>query len=493
MQIYPVGPGFTVGCAFTLGVQPNARFCIALYQQQGDETLTSFSGVQVQALGGVAIRTVAHKCIFETPPCETITSFDQPWCWPTVTLRPNAAEVPSGIYVAVAFEVESTGAPIDALGRRCAAHLPLDGRPPACDSMALLVGRPTQPRARIAYIVPVATYHAYNWTGGGSFYDDYARRTPAHSKITLMRPGGGFGSRPSGPRDPFDMASPRQTFMHWDAKFVRWLRTQSLDCDFYTDVDLHSGTTLDLAHYRCMLSIGHHEYWSERMRTHVRCFLAGGGNLAVFSGNTCYRPIEFDDVQAPQHIERLAEQWPEHDETALIGLSYGFGAGRWGDWHRFVGWTGMKREPVGFTVRGADHWVFAGTSLANGDVFGERDHLVGYEADGVRPGSSAFTVLADTPKLPGWDMGGACAMGVLGPDDAHGPKAGLVFNCGTTDWARVLMDGEAMSQMVVRQITRNVVRAFAGLDDAYVSFADAPQIVSVRSASEDLVMADVRA
>jgi hypothetical protein len=40
---------------------------------------------------------------------------------------------------------------------------------------------------------------------------------------------------------------------------------------------------------------------------------------------------------------------------------------------------------------------------------------------------------------------------------------GQVFNCGTTDWARVLLDTRAKSNLVVQRITRNVVRRFIGL------------------------------
>jgi len=473
MRIYPVEPAFTAGQAFQLGVQPNARFCLALYQQQGDETLSSFSGMRVEALHGVTCRLVGGKAVFEASAAATATSFDRDWCWPTITLQPHAADVRSGVYVAVAYEVDAEGKPTSALGRRCAAHQPLRGAPPDSDSMALLVGRPSTPSARIAYIAPIATYHAYNSTGGGSFYDDNVHRTLAQSKVTLRRPGGGLGARLGEPADPYDRRSPRQTFTHWDAKFIRWLRAQQLDCDFYTDADLHTGATLDLAHYRCMLSVGHHEYWSQSMREHVARFISGGGNLAVFSGNTCYRPIDFGVERVPQEINRLADHWPDHDETELIGLSYGFGGGRWGDWRRLVGWIRTKREALGYTVEHADHWVFAGTGLRNGEVFGAEDRLVGYEADGVRPGSAAFDILASTPPLVGWDIGGAGALGLFGAHAPHTPGRGLVFNCGTTDWARVLMDPDAVSHMVVRQITRNVVRAFAGLDASYVSFSDA--------------------
>jgi hypothetical protein len=51
-------------------------------------------------------------------------------------------------------------------------------------------------------------------------------------------------------------------------------------------------------------------------------------------------------------------------------------------------------------------------------------------------------------------------MGILGPETSS--RTRLVFNCGTTDWARILNDSSAASNAVVSRITRNVLRAFTG-------------------------------
>jgi hypothetical protein len=124
-------------------------------------------------------------------------------------------------------------------------------------------------------------------------------------------------------------------------------------------------------------------------------------------------------------------------------------------------------EPVGFRVQHADSWVYAGTGLRNGDVFGAEEHLVGYEADGAMFDRSAFeagrvatpTGEDGTPtdavilgvgdcRAAGWGMGnGAATMVVY-------ERGGTVFNAATTDWARVLTDGRCPE---VEQITRNVL------------------------------------
>ncbi len=324
------------------------------------------------------------------------------------------------------------------------AHKPIFAGPP--DSIALVIARPREPGAHVAYIVPMNTYHAYNPTGGSGFYGDPIHRTRPFTRVSLLRPGGGPGAQLGEPTDPYDPRAPRQQFTHWDAKFIRWLLAEGIACDFYTDHDLHRGTDLDLTKYRCMLSVGHHEYWSTEMRERVSQFIAKGGHLAMFSGNSCYRPVDFGDapIDGDYTIMNRLAQWPGHDESNLIGLSYGYGGGKYGVWKRLrSGWIRRDREAVGFTVRQADHWVFEGTNLRDGQTFGAQDRLVSYEVDGVPEQSNGFVTLADTVKLTGWEIGGAGAMGVFQPH-AEG---------GTVSWRR---DGlGACAHRQIRAQSRN--------------------------------------
>lgn len=477
MQTYPMRPGFTAGGPFELAVQPGSRFSVALYHQGDDEPLTSTCGITVHPGSAVHAELRNGKYVFRSPGRVVRRRHDEDWAWPTITIRPNTDALATGAYVAIAYEVGANGEPVTQLGRRAAAHKPIFAGPPHSDSMALIIARPRAPSAKIAYIVPVNTYHAYNSSGGGGFYGDPVHRTPAQTTVSLLRPGGGLGAQLGEPSDPYDPRSPRQQFTHWDAKFIRWLRAESIACDFYTDHDLHRGTDLELENYRCMLSVGHHAYWSKEMRERVGKFIAQGGNVAIFGGNTCLRPVDFGAAPIDGDytmMSRLGDEWPRHDESDLIGLSYRYGGGKHGVWKRLRGgWVRREREAIGFTVRQADHWVFSGTGLANGQTFGAKDRLVGYGVDGVPPMQNGFIKLADTVALKGWDIGGAGAMGVFQPDPDGGPGQGLVFNGGTTDWARVLMDPEAQSRVVVDQITRNVVRKFIGLPPRVIERGDA--------------------
>jgi hypothetical protein len=384
--------------------------------------------------------------------------------WPTYTLEVGC-DWPSGVYVAVLVEAGDRGV------RRAPDAAP---RPDARHGRALFVVRSATPGAAtsILYKLPLLTWHAYNQVsaehytpvagaGGWCLYSDFMD-VPAERplSVSVRRPGGGTGATPfdSFNPDPFD-PSPRQTFAHWDAPAVAWLERNGIRVDYCTDVDLHTEGADLLEPYGTLVSFGHDEYWSARMRTSVERFVATGGHAAFFGGNTCWWDVEFEDAWT----FRRSGHWsdvpvPGRPENALTGVSFRHGGERP---------PGAQPTPVGFHVQHADHWVYAGTGLRDGDVFGERpdEHLVGYECDGahfdrgaLRRGSSVrptgedgtppdFTILGvGDVGLRGWGNGNrAATLGV------HEPR-GTVFTASTTDWPRLLSRGSA----VVEQITQNV-------------------------------------
>jgi hypothetical protein len=261
--------------------------------------------------------------------------------------------------------------------------------------------------------------------------------------------------------DPFD-PTPRQTFVHWDAPFVAWLERAGYRVDYCTDLDLHRDPRL-LERYALLISAGHDEYWSDAMRAHVEAFTRTGGNLAFFGGNTCWWRIMFDDGDdvAFRRVAKWCEtRSPHRPENLLTGVSFRNGGERDRDDHP---------RPVGYRVQHADHWVYAGTGLRDGDVFGAGpdEYLVGYECDGAhfdrgrldrglpaRPTGddgtpTGFTILGVGDTRPsGWGFGNCAA--TLG---LH-TNGGTVFTAATTDWPRVLAAGTCPP---VEQITCNVL------------------------------------
>ncbi len=368
---------------------------------------------------------------------------------------------------------------------------------------ALFVVRSPEPgvRTTMLYRVPVATFHAYNITGGASLYDANPGR------VTMHRPGGGTGGPVTpfeppalGDVDEFDSTSSRQTFEHYDARFIRWMEQAGIQPDYCADIDCHGPGGLEqMTPYGVVISVGHDEYWSAEMKANLAAYVAQGGNLAMFSGNTCWWRIEYDpDLSGfACNKDNNTDLWwvtalkdpAFQNENALIGTSYRNAGGRWT----------AGRPKIGFTVQLPDHWVFEGGVGAD---FGAAQALVGYECDGAEliaasavPGAPAEATYQDgTPTsfrilasalVPGpgeWDD--------LPPRDPDSPTAavapyaatmgiytasGTVFSAAVTDWARVLEEGEP----TLDRITRNVVTRLGGISRGLATVAERSEIIAL--------------
>lgn len=398
--------------------------------------------------------------------------------WPAYDL-PIGADWASGAYVAYLVEGDADGHDLTR---------PDPSTPDAREAAALFVVRPRTPAAPILVKLPLLTYHAYNLAGGRPydaatttgqwcFYNvPRAREVPVPfpPALGLHRPGGGTGATPYDVfnTDPFD-PTPRQAYAHFNGRFDGWLERAGYEAEWCTDVDLHREGAELLAPYRLLVSVGHDEYYSDRMRAAVEGHVAGGGNVAWFSGNTCWWRVAFDEPPDPadpaEHgigFSRL-HFWHEIErpENTMVGVSFRNGGERDGD---------DFPVPVGYRVQNAGHWVYAGTGLADGDTFGAGpgEYLLGYECDGamfdradleagraVEPTGEDgtpkdFTILGvGDCRTSGWGFGnGAATMGVF----TSASSAGTVFTASTTDWARVLT-GDTPAAAVLDRITRNVL------------------------------------
>ncbi|MFJ8740761.1 N,N-dimethylformamidase beta subunit family domain-containing protein [Embleya sp. NPDC127516] len=333
---------------------------------------------------------------------------------------------------------------------------PLAGVEPL-DHEAWFVVRAARPGAGapILVSVPFATWQAYNRSGvpGQGLY--YAEQPDRAARVGFDRPGGG--------------PPPER----WEEGLLRWLRATGRPVEFCSGLDLHGGDEL-LSHYRLLVINGHDEYWSREQRDTVEDFVRGGGNLAIFAGNTAWWQMRLEDdgrtmvchrdaVADPMSAidpERVTVEWSSapvnRPENTMTGLSFRRGAGAWGE--------GMKviREEA-YIARFTDHWVFAGTGLADGDKFAQG--ALGYETDAAeldwsrgvpratgRDGTPPTFVVLATADLRHWaryGQGGDAVMGTfrLG--------AGTVFNAGTINW------GSALADPVVDRVTRNVLDRLA--------------------------------
>lgn len=386
---------------------------------------------------------------------------DEDWQWPPYPIE-TGHDWPSGVYL-IHLETPRGG----------------ELRLSANSAAALFVVRARASKP-ILYKLPVATWHAYNCSGGGCFYANPPRSAqPPGARVSLRRPGGGIGGATWGAADHYDLRSPRQTFAHWDARFIRWLARTGYAADFCTDLDIHAQPSL-LHDYRLLISVGHDEYWTEDTRNAVEDFVADGGNLALFGANLCWWRIHLVDDATAMVCHQGGKHgawdhwWPAsgagRPEDALSGASYRHGGG----------WWDGPRATRGFIVQQPDHWTFAGTGLSRGDALGADTWppLPGYECDGVpvdhigQDGIATLSAWRDEAGTPdGYQLLAACPLDQrwqeLPPRERHRAgegihvaamgmfrRGGAVFSAGTTDWAQVLGDGRDRR---VERITRNVL------------------------------------
>ncbi len=381
----------------------------------------------------------------------------------------------SGVYIAMCVEGDGKGNPRPTTP-------PLNtASPDARDSKALFVVKNPWPgsSASILYKVPLFTYHAYNFAGGESLY------SRADLGVSLRRPGGGTGDSPwdTAFLDEFDKTgSPRQTFAHWDALFIAWMERSGYRVDYCTDLDIHRDIAPALlSHYALLVSVGHDEYWSDDMRDHVEQWIARGGNVAFFSGNTCWWRIAFlDDFRFTRTANWSNKPAPDRPENLLTGVSYRNA----GEHDNYQGTS--PRPPVGYKVQNAGAWPFENTGLTEGSFFGggSGEAITGYECDG------AFFRRADpSPVRPTWGDGTPQSFTILGVSDVSSfngkqgnaaatlgmySNSGTVFNAATTDWARVLSQGEKR----VVQITRNVLNRLGGVSKGIAPLSRLDEVIA---------------
>jgi hypothetical protein len=330
----------------------------------------------------------------------------------------------------------------------------------------LFVVRSAEPgkNTRILLQLATNTYNAYTNWGGHSLYSYHDRDGLQGHRVSFNRP-------------------MRHQYSNWELPFVRWAENNGYSIDYAVNSDLEFHPEI-LKHYRLVLSVGHDEYWSAPMRDHLEKYIADGGNVAFFSGNTCCWQVRSEDdgraltcwkqwynvdplYRRGDH-KLLSTLWSHHlverPENQLTGVGF-----LWGGYHRSHGQ--FMDGPASFKVHRPNHWLFEGTKLKRDERFGGKDTIVGYECDGCemtwkdglpfpthKDGTpESFTILATCPArwAPGdsyWydrfpkDRTGAAVAGVY----THG---GTVVTTGTTDWAHGLRGKDP----AVMRITRNIL------------------------------------
>ncbi len=293
--------------------------------------------------------------------------------------------------------------------------------------------------SKAAFVVQnsVATWQAYNLYGGYSLYGGAPTGALAdRSRIVSF-------DRPYRNPDPQGSGD----FIGNELPLVYLVERHGLDVTYWTDVDLHARPHL-LANHRCLLSLGHDEYWSWQMRFDgVSAALDKGLNVAFLGANACYRQVRFQpsskgvahrqmvcykDAKADPIASKdpklatgvcWAQDLVPYPESELIGSMYqSYGA----------------IAPL--VVADSSSFLLAGTGLKDGSVVHgvPGQEVVGSEFDGFEPalpGPKNVQILAHSPVQS--------VSGALNSDMTYYSHSGggAVFASGTARFVQLLWDG----------------------------------------------------
>jgi hypothetical protein len=334
---------------------------------------------------------------------------------------------------------------------------------------------PARPAAPLAVLASNITWNAYNNFGGRSNYLHAEALPPTptvNSRLDLVRYREAeflTWSYPAYAPLSFDRPEP---FNHIDFderitdpiegrqachlapaewRLLGWLEQRGLPYDFYAETQLDDGT-LDLSAYRALVLSVHPEYWTRRMYDRVKQWVFHeGGRLLYLGGNGLNCEVEI----------RGSQMWVFNGQ--ITGLDFaGIGAeSRFAKRHESeANLLGVVFTPPGamtgapYRVMDADHWLFAGTGLQTGDLFGTKSlhrrcpgGASGHETDKLSPSSPPHARLLARGLNP--DEGGAHLV------HFETPRGGGVVSVGSINWVSSLPVDEH-----VARITENAIRRF---------------------------------
>jgi hypothetical protein len=300
----------------------------------------------------------------------------------------------------------------------------------------------------------VTTWQAYNRWGGRNLY---------------VGPGGSLATRSrvvSFDR-PYDAAAGAGDFLGNEYPLVRLVERLGLDATYWTDLDLHQHPQWLLGH-RALVSLGHDEYWSTRMRRGAEAARGAGVNLAFLGANAVYRHIRLQPSPTGRDREEVNyKPWSSGDDPAWRTDP----AEVTTDWRRpplndpesrLLG-AQYECNPTfaAGVVAQPSSWLLAGTGVRAG---ARLPGLVGDEYDRVQPGAPRPPGVQVLLHSPVRCRGRASFADTTWYTTTSG--AG-VFDAGTGSWVCQLelacakARRSAVTARVVRVVTTNLLRRLA--------------------------------
>lgn len=224
-------------------------------------------------------------------------------------------------------------------------------------------------------------------------------------------------------------------FLLWEFPLCYWLEQHGYDVTYGSNFDTVNADFLTRC--KAFLSIGHDEYWDLKQYKAAETAIESGVNFLWLSGNSvfivspfsksstgqagriihregCFGPLREDELESYESMFAGLKQTGE-DERKIMGVRSVVPFNGGGDW----------------TCSKADHWVFKGTNMKNGESI---PGLVGWEHHGEPdPDREGLEVLAEGRVWAGGVREGHYASTIF-----PGPKGNFVFNAATIFWSQDL-------------------------------------------------------
>lgn len=331
---------------------------------------------------------------------------------------------------------------------------------------------PAEPAAPMAVLASTNTWNAYNNFGGRS---NYINATGLPNKPTVNarqdlkrytqpRPWGVW-SAPDDHYLPLSFDRPdraghlpedtqvtdgiggRLACVHapGEWRLLGWLERQGFAYDLYSDMQLHAGE-LPLDAYKVLILSVHPEYWSREMFSKVRDWVHHhGGRLLYLGGNGLNCEVVISDNGAmrclsnkpgPEFESRMHRTF--ESEATLLGVVFSE--------------SGIMTAAP-YRVIDCTDWIFAGTNLGNGDLFGTRSlheripgGASGHETDKIS--ASSPQGIQSVAKGINPDNGGA---EIVHYETRSG---GAVFSAGSITYVSSLLVDSHISRITANVLSR---------------------------------------
>ena len=233
-------------------------------------------------------------------------------------------------------------------------------------------------------------------------------------------------------------------------RVLGWLERENFQYDFYAETQFHEGD-LELSDYQILIISTHPEYWTRQMYFKLKDWVRNsGGKLLYLGGNGINCEVEMMG-------DRMVCQNGNERERVKAGVTDSRFHGRVESEANLLG---VVYTPAGvmtaapYEVVDPDHWVFEGTGLKKGSVFGR--HTLNSRCPGGASGHETDKLSPSSPK------GVHVVAKGMNPEDGGAQmclyetdSGGAVFSAASiTFGAALLVDTHAS------RITSNVLKRF---------------------------------